>query len=155
MSVSSSAPVESISRGSSSGMPGSTVGLDPAAMMQCLKPTLVVPSAPSTESRLGDVNVPLPRTTSTLRCLASPVSPPVSLSTTESFQPRSLSTSISGLPNVIPCSADSSTSAITRAMCSSAFDGMQPTLRQTPPRRSWRSTSTVLSPRSAARNAAV
>ena len=55
----------------------------------------------------------------------------------------------------MPCAADSSASLSTRAMCSSAFDGMQPTLRQTPPSRSWRSTSTVLSPRSAARNAAV
>ena len=101
------------------------------------------------------MKVPFPRTTSTLRCLASPVSPPVSLPTTESFQLRSASTSISGLPNVIPYVADSSTSLSTRAMCSSDFEGMQPTLRQTPPSRSWRSTSTVLSPRSAARNAAV
>ena len=94
--------MESISRGSSSGMPGSTVGLEPAAMMQCLKPTVFVPSSPSTESTFGDLNVPVPRTTSTLRCLASPVSPPVSFSTTESFQPRSLSTSISGSPKLIP-----------------------------------------------------
>ena len=41
------------------------------------------------------------------------------------------------------------------AACSSAFDGMHPTLRHTPPRVGYRSTSTVRSPRSAARNAAV
>ncbi len=102
MSASSSAPVESISRGSSSGIPGSTVGVEPAAMMQCLKPIVFVPSSPSTDSTLGPVKVPVPRTTSTLRCLASPVRPPVSLPTTESFQLRSASMSISGFPNVIP-----------------------------------------------------
>ncbi len=46
-------------------------------------------------------------------------------------------------------------SAITLAACSRALDGMQPTLRQTPPSVGSRSTSTTCLPRSAARNAAV
>ena len=41
-----------------------------------------------------------------------------------------------GLPNVIPCAAISSASATTRAACSSALEGMQPTFRHTPPSRS-------------------
>ena len=75
MSASSSAPVESISRGSSSGMPGSTVGLEPAAMMQCLKPTLVVPSSPSTERTLGEANVPAPAHDLDLALLGQPGQP--------------------------------------------------------------------------------
>ena len=46
-------------------------------------------------------------------------------------------------------------SSITLAACSSAFEGMQPTLRQTPPSVGRRSTSTTFLPRSAARKAAV
>ena len=71
--------------------------------------------------------------TSTLRRLASPTSPPVSLSTTDCFHSSSLGRSTLGLPNETPCVAISSVSAITRAACSSALEGMQPTLRQTPP----------------------
>jgi hypothetical protein len=48
-------------------------------------------------------------------------------------QARSLSISIFGLPNVMPFGAISPASVITFATCSSAFDGMQPTFRHTPP----------------------
>ena len=51
--------------------------------------------------------------------------------------------------------AISRASSMTRAACSSAFDGMQPTFRHTPPSVGQRSTSVTLRPRSAARNAAV
>ena len=44
----------------------------------------------------GEVNRPVPTTVVTLRCLASPVSPPVSRVTTPSFQPRSASRSMVG-----------------------------------------------------------
>ena len=47
-----------------------------------------------------------PCTTSTLRAFAMPARPPVNLLTTPSLQPRSLSRSIFGLPNVMPCSAE-------------------------------------------------
>ena len=41
--------------------------------------------------------------------------------------------SICGLPNLMPALAISFASSITFAACSNAFDGMQPTLKQTPP----------------------
>src|SRR5215467_2950530 len=46
-------------------------------------------------------------------------------------------------------------SSMILAACSRALDGMQPTLRHTPPRVGQRSTSTTFLPRSAARKAAV
>ena len=57
MSSSSSAPVESMIRGSS-GRPGRRTALEPAAMMQRSKETVVAPSAPSTRRTFGEVNVP-------------------------------------------------------------------------------------------------
>ena len=92
------------------------------------------PRPSSTAIWLGPVNLPAPCTTLTLRCLASRARPPVSLADhVVSFQPRSLSRSICGLPKRRPWAAISSASVITLAACSSALDGMQPTLRQTPP----------------------
>ena len=75
----------------------------------------------------------MPRTTSTLRAFAMPVRPPVSLPTTLSFHAASFARSIFGSPNAMPCSASVFASSTTAAMCSNAFDGMQPTLRHTPP----------------------
>jgi hypothetical protein len=49
----------------------------------------------------------------------------------------------------------SAASSITLAACRSAFDGMQPTLRHTPPSIGQRSMRVTLSPKSAARKAAV
>jgi hypothetical protein len=56
---------------------------------------------------------------------------------------------------MMPYSLISLVSAMTLAACSRALDGMQPTLRHTPPSVGPRSTSTTFLPRSAARNAAV
>ena len=154
MSFNSSAPVESITR-SSSGMKGSATGSDPAAMMHWSKLTVVTPASPSTSIMLGPVNLPYPRTTSTLRPFDMPARPPVSLPTTSSLKPRRASRSISGLPKDTPWLLISSASVITLATCSSAFEGIQPTFRQTPPRVGLRSIRTVFNPRSAARNAAV
>ncbi len=136
----SSAPVESSTRGSS-GMNGSRTTCEPAAMIACanfttfLAPDFAcpVPSVTSTSTWCASRNWPTPRTTSTLRDFAMPARPPVSLPTTLSFQPRSLTRSTCGAPNAMPCSASDSASSITAATCSSAFDGMQPTLRHTPP----------------------
>ena len=152
---SASAPVESITRGSSCGMNGRVTGSEPAAMIACSKLTVFVPPSASTSSWLTAVKRPTPLTTVTLRCLARPERPPVSFLTTPSFQPRSLSMSIDGSEKPMPCAAMSLVSSMTLAACSSALDGMQPTLRQTPPRLGQRSTSTTFLPRSAARNAAV
>ncbi len=146
----SSAPVESMIR-SSSGRNGSVAASEPEAMMQCSKPTTVSP----TLIEFGLVNSPVPRTTWTLRCLARFSRPPVNRPTTSFFHARRWSRSIVGLPNEMPDSDSSSASVKTFAVCRSALDGMQPTLRHTPPRTSPRSISATLSPRSAARNAAV
>ena len=150
ISSTSSAPVESITRGSS-GTNGSVAASEPAAMMQLSNATTVSPTA----IVFGPVNSPVPRTTWTLRCLASDSRPPVSRPTTPSFQARTLSMSTLGSLNSIPASPSSPASVSTLAMCSSAFDGMQPTFRQTPPSCSPRSIRATDSPRSAARNAAV
>ena len=72
-----------------------------------------------------------------------------------SFQPRSWSISTVGAAKLMPWWDISLVSEITLAACRSALDGMQPTLRQTPPNVAQRSTSTTLRPRSAARKAAV
>jgi hypothetical protein len=79
----------------------------------------------------------------------------VSLPTILFFQSRSLAASIWGLPNCTPALPIASASSMTFAACSSAFEGMQPTLRHTPPSCGQRSISAVFMPRSAARNAAV
>ena len=79
----------------------------------------------------------------------------MSFLTTLSFQPRRPSTSTFGLANFTPKWPISSASEMTLAACSSAFDGMQPTLRQTPPSDGSFSISTTFLPRSAARKAAV
>ena len=124
-----SAPVESITRGSSSGNPGSRTADDPAAITQLSNVIVRSPTA----TAFGPLNRASPVTTSTPRCFARPRRPPVSLETTDSFQASSCSRSTFGLPNVIPCSDISCASPITRAAWSSAFEGMQPTFRQTPP----------------------
>ena len=102
-------------------------------MMQWSNETTLFPSFVATASACGEVNSPLPSITVTLRAFASAVSPLVSLPTTLSFHARSLSRFVFGWPNSTPKALISSASAITRAACSSAFDGMHPTLRHTPP----------------------
>ena len=91
----------------------------------------------------------------TLRCLASAFKPPVNLSTMLVFQLSILRISISGCENLTPWSAMSAASLMMCAVCNSAFDGIQPTFKQTPPILAWRSIITTCLPKSAARNAAV
>ena len=83
ISSTSSAPVESMIRGSS-GRNGSEAASEPDAMMQCSKPTTVSP----TLIEFGEVNSPEPRTTWTLRCLARFSRPPTRRPTTSFFHPR-------------------------------------------------------------------
>ncbi|MCY1367005.1 hypothetical protein D9M69_539190 [compost metagenome] len=88
-SGSSSAPVESTMRGSS-GMNGSFTAWLPAAMIAFSKRITVFlpvlrlpsPSVSSTSMWCGSRKLPMPRTTCTLRALAMPARPPVSLPTT-------------------------------------------------------------------------
>jgi hypothetical protein len=68
-----------------------------------------------------------------LRKRAMPVSPPASLPTTLLFHARSASRSTFGSPKAMPCSERCLASSMIAATCSSALEGMQPTLRQTPP----------------------
>ena len=103
-----------------------------------------MPSGAVTESMFGEVKVPVPIRVWTLRCLASPARPPVSRVTTPSFQPRSASRSMVGAVKVSPAWLISLVSAMTLAACSRALEGMQPTLRQTPPSGPRESTMTTL-----------
>ena len=66
--------------------------------------------------------------------------------TTLFFQSRSFTVSTLGSPNAMPCAPISCASSMTRAACSSAFDGMQPTFKQTPPSVGQRSTSVTSAP---------
>mgnify|MGYP002507199253 CR=1 FL=1 len=75
---SSSASVESHTRGSSCGMNGSSIGREPAAMIALSKLITVLPFSPSTSRVLAPVNLPRPLTTFTLRPFAMPARPPVS-----------------------------------------------------------------------------
>ncbi len=86
---SSSAPVESITRGSSCGMKGILIGSDPAAITALSKPMTVVLPSCSTAIWCGLTKRAVPVTTVTLRCLARPPRPPVRRLTTPSFQLRS------------------------------------------------------------------
>jgi hypothetical protein len=83
--------------------------------------------------RVGPVKRRLAVDTSTLRCLASPSQAAGQPIDDDSFQASSAPRSIFGLHRSDPVLAISSASAITRAACSSALEGMQPTFRQTPP----------------------
>ncbi len=77
---------------------------------------------------------PVPVTTCTLRAFAIPARPPVSFLTTPDLKSRSLSRSICGFPNVMPCAPKVLLGFVDlSAVCKSAFDGIQPTFRQTPP----------------------
>ena len=127
--------MESITRGSSCGTNGSCTGSDPAAMIAVSKTDGAGRAVRAGDRRAcsGEVNVPVPTMVVTLRCLASPARPPVSRPTTPSFQPRRASRSMVGRAKDRPCAAISLVSAMTLAACSSAFEGMQPTLRHTPP----------------------
>ena len=88
----------------SSGRPGSRTASEPAAMMHCSKRMRSVPLARMTSMTFGLTKLPVPRTTSTLRCRASASSPPVSFATTPAFHARSLARSMRGSPKAMPCS---------------------------------------------------
>lgn len=85
-------------------------------------------------SVLGETKCAMPVTVRTLRCLAITAKPAVSLLTTFCLYSRSVSRVIFGLPKSIPKVLACAASSMTAAACSNALEGMQPTLRQTPPR---------------------
>ena len=151
----SRAPVESTMRGSSQGKSGSRTGFDPAAMIACSNPIRRrPPSGVSTAMTRGPSKRPVPCTTSTLRRFARPASP--SVRRRRPVLPLVEFPGVDGGGSEVhPRAAMSAAAAIVSAVLSRALEGMQPTLRQTPPRVGYRSTSTVRRPRSAARKAAV
>jgi hypothetical protein len=131
---SSSAPVDVTTRGSSFGMKGSLTASEPAAMTARAKPIVVVPpAARSTATWCASVKRPVPVMTVTLRIFAICARPPVRRPTTLFLCATSLAASTVGAPKATPISPKCATSSMTAATCRSAFDGMQPTLRQTPP----------------------
>src|SRR5258708_26374779 len=81
--------------------------------------------------------------------------PLVNRVTTRFFHARRRSRAIGGGPNTMQAVPMSAASSITLAACSSAFEGIQPTFKHTPPSIGQRSISVTLRPRSAALNAAV
>ena len=137
-------------RGLSSASDGMRVGLEPVARMQCSNCSSVSPPAPAIVIDVGPVSVARPWMNFTLRILPTWPTPLVSLSTTPCLNARSLSTSIFGSAKVTPHALAWRASSITLATCSSAFDGMQPRYRQTPPGFFSSSTSVTCMPRSAA-----
>ncbi len=126
------APVESMIRGSS-GRPGIVAAWDPAAMIALSK---LISRSP-TVSEWGPREAPLAVHDLDLALLgqagqtAGELGDDVVLPAHQLRQRRS-----SARPKEIPCAAISSVSATTRAACSSALEGMQPTFRHTPPSRS-------------------
>ncbi len=113
-------------------------------MMHCSKPSsCVVPSAASTSSDVRRQRS-APCRARPRPCAASRArsSPPVSWRTTLFFQSRSLSqVDLRRAERDAVRAPSTCASSMTLAACSSAFDGMQPTFRQTPPSVSQRSTS--------------
>jgi hypothetical protein len=81
----------------------------------------------------GLAQVAAPSITSTPLPLSSVRTPVVSLVTTPPFQVCSLAMSIDGLPTVMPSSSAWPIFSKVLAAWMTAFDGMHPTFRHTPP----------------------
>jgi hypothetical protein len=111
------------------------------------------PSARFTEIRVGARNLASPATCSTRWCLKRRPTPPVRRSTIFCFHATIFFTSTLISPRPIPISPASCARSTTVDAWIIAFDGMQPTLRQTPPSFS-RSTQITFLPFCAARIAA-
>ncbi len=135
-------------------MNGSSTGAEPVAMTMFFAVTSVVPAAPLTATVVGEVKEASPVRTATLRALASNVRPPVFLATTSSLRLSIVGRSMSTEPNLMPWAA---ACVLAKATCSDEWSrallGMQPTLRQVPPRVARFSMSATFRPSCAARNA--
>ena len=128
--------------------PGSILGYDPVARTTSLARIVL----PSTWTAGPAASFPVPRITSILRALISPVSPETFFSTMW----RSASTTFgqSTWPDALmPHSCERLIRSMTAADSRSAFEGMHPRSRHVPPSRSSRSTMATRLPSSAARRA--
>ena len=145
------APVEETTVFSSISMPGSDAGSEPVAMMMFFasctsSPTLTLPASGME---------PQPLSQSILFFLNRNSMPPVLLSTTDCLYSCITFQSTEGALPFRPMVAKlCSASCSWWVACSRAFEGMQPTLRQVPPRVSRPSTQAVLRPSWAQRMAA-
>ena len=120
-----------------------------SALNCCVEPSLLVTVTLHEASTVAS-----PSKTSTLLPFMSTPTPFVIRLTTLSLNATALLISkVGGLSRWIPNSSSVSMLCITSAMCSMAFDGIQPTLRQVPPRYCF-STMATLAPSCAARMAA-
>ncbi len=138
-------------------MCGRAVATEPAARITVSALMVTGPSLVSTWQVLASLKVPQPAMTRVLARFSNAVTPPFSLSTTVSFQATvwpmsSLGAALSEMPSFEPCAASAMPSNFD-ATWISAFDGMQPRIRQVPPSRS-ASTNTVSIPSWPARIAA-
>ena len=151
---SASAPVEDTIRRSSNAKPGSGMLSEPVATMIAPASTPALPSSerdPARARRCG----PRPFSQSTLFLRNRNSTPRVSVVTTLSLRSIIAARSSPTSPILTPCSARPwRASANFSEDCSSAFDGMQPILRQVPPSVSRLSTQAVRMPSCAARIAA-
>jgi len=143
MRFGANAPVEDQTLSSSKAKPGISIGIEPVAITASSKVSvLVVPSLSLTEIVFLSTKLAEPISTSTLWLLSRIPTPPVSLATTLCFHStsfaRSSLTSVAVMPMALaaPIRCSSEPAAIM------AFEGMQPTLRQQPPRNSFSTTVT-------------
>ena len=135
-------------------MKGSSTGAEPVAMTKFFAETETVSFSPLTDSEVAEVNVAVPVRTATLRALARRARPPTFLATTSSLRFSIVGTSMSTEPSLMPWAA---AWVLAKAKCSEewrrALLGIQPTLRQVPPRVARLSMSATLRPSCAARKA--
>ena len=135
--------------------PRSGAESEPVAMTIALAATSSRdPSSLMTRTLPGAATDPTPRTESILFFLKRKATPETLASTTASLWPIIAFKSSTGVPTPMPkpaksCPAASNSSEVWR----SAFDGMQPTLRQVPPNVGSFSTTATLRPSWAARMA--
>ena len=128
-------------------------GREPVAMMTSLPSISSMPADDFTEIRVGVRNVASPLTCVILWCLKSIATPPVSRSTIFCFHATIFCMSTEMAPSAMPMSPASCARSTTVDAWIIAFEGMQPTLRHTPPSFSF-STQMTFRPFCAARIAA-
>ena len=127
---------------------------DPVAMIAFSNDTREVPSSVLISSSFFDINRACPVRVLTFLVFANWKIPELRFEIIEFFHLRISSIFISGSAKYIPFFFASLASSIIFDKYRSAFEGIQPRLRQTPPNDLSLSIRTTLFPRSAARNAA-
>ena len=117
-----------MTRALSLGQPGTLVGRDPVAITACWKVRICFSPPPFgvISSEVASRNAAIPWMKVIFRSFATWPTPPVSCVTTLFLKARTLSMSIDGGPKLTPHASACSASFTSAAMCSSAFDGMQP-----------------------------